>query len=287
MLASLRSSLVFSLLSVGAVSALATGCSGGDFNVSNTTGDAGTAGGDTGASGGDTGASADADGVPTADTGAANEGGSVDGAGTADVSSGDALIGGEVRPLDAGCAAPEPTLACVAPVGPYYEQYNYYGGSWLTPRLGLKGAIAISYELKEDGRHEKLILRLRTIEVNAAGQTGRLTLTAFRTPCPGHHVPLGKASIMQVNVAADGYDYPFYFNTAETELPSFPQGTRLTFVLTSDSTRYAFDLSGNPTPPDAPPQGMQWFHRADTASGGWIQGVGIASARPWMRDCLP
>ena len=103
-------------------------------------------------------------------------------------------------------------------------------------------AYAVSYKLAADGRHDLLRLRLRTIDVNAAGTTGSLKLAAFLMRCPGHFEPLGKAVTIPVLAVPAGEDFVFEFKDSNSLMPAYPLGTRLVFVLTSDSGRSSRSL---------------------------------------------
>jgi hypothetical protein len=178
------------------------------------------------------------------------------------------------------CNTALPPLACATPGSNYAAQFQHNGDTALAHLVDHNTSHAISYVTARAGRHEKMILRLRRGS-GAGPNVGTVTLTAFYTPCPGVHVPLGKSRSFPAN-NVDG-DVSFYFNDTATFLPLFPAGTRLTFVLTTDSTLYSFELLGNATNADAPPS-LQWFVKK--GSGAWESASPAApAAQAWLRDC--
>jgi len=223
-------------------------------------------------------------GSPTSsvDSGAAQDdvGGVPDDAGTEGT---DADAGGNVDSAPV-CETAAPPLACAAPSTDYSPQFQYPGGtSPIGPRIDTQHSHAISYVTDRSGRHEKMILRIRRIATGTiAGAAGRLTLTAYRTPCPGVHIPLGRSRSHAAETLYDG-DVSFYFNDEYTMLPLFPAGTRLTFVLSTDSTAFAFELVGNPAPTDAPGS-LKWYVKKE--GGAWnVPAPALPNAQAWLRYC--
>lgn len=193
---------------------------------------------------------------------------------------------GAADPTDTGptepvCDVKAPSLACATPGSNYSPQFQYAGVSELTPLVDNHTSHAISYVTARDGRHEKMILRLRRVALTGS-TVGRLTLTAYRTPCAGVHVPLGKSRSFDAAAINDG-DISFYFNDDATLLPLYPAGTRLTFVLSTDSTAYAFQLIGNESAEGAPAS-LEWYVKKD--DGPWsAPSPARPSAQAWLRDC--
>lgn len=264
---------VRSLLSV--LPCLAVACSGGDFQL----GAGDPAGGDAGASD-DT--AAVVDGATGSDAAVDEDGG---GTSEASVPPADADTA-DSRPAETTppCDTTAPATACDAD-GNYASEFNHYGGpGWLGPRIDGETSHAISYVTSRAGRHEKLILRVRRVATGTGTHAGHLTLAAYRTPCPGVHVPLGKAVVRPAADGADEQEIPFYFTAPETYLPTFPAGTRLTFVLSTDSTAYTFELAGNPMGGGAAPGGLQWFVKKGL--GPWTTpSSAVPNASPWIRGC--
>jgi hypothetical protein len=179
------------------------------------------------------------------------------------------------------CNTTMPAPACTAPGSEYAPQIQYGASSDLTPLVDHNTSHAISYVTERAGRHEKMILMLRRLPAGGA-TPGRLTLTAYYTPCAGVHVPLGKSRSFDAANVYDG-NVSFYFNDDPTFLPLLPAGTRLTFVLSTDSTAYNFQLVGSPTGA-TPPSGLQWWVRKGT--GSWERpGPALPSVQAWLRYC--
>jgi hypothetical protein len=192
--------------------------------------------------------------------------------------------GREVGAVDAGpaCDTTAPAVACSEPTSDYAPQFQYAASNAIGPLVDGEHVHAFSYVTARAGRHEKLILNLGRV-ASTGSIVGRLTLTAYRTPCPGVHIPLGKSRSFSADAISNG-DQAFYFNETANLLPAFPAGTRLTFILSTDSTAFAFEVRGNSTGGGAPAT-LDWQVKKGAAGPWTTPPTAKPTAQAWLRHC--
>ena len=248
--------------------ALSSACSTANFSVA--------ADPDGGGGAGDTGAVVDTGAVPPVD-------GAVPDAGPGAIEGGTTDAGAVV---DSGppCEPKVPDISCSSS-GAYVLNYDLSpSGPSLAPRLTHSVSHAVSFTLTKAGRIEKIGFKLARND-NGAGTDGDVTVTAGLIVCKDTILPLGK----HVKKSADvPYDTTFYFNPSVAPgvpyLPYLPAGARLVFQIETTSTRYEWDLRGQPLPASNP-MGFTWATKTGTAPWTLPSASQIAATMTYIREC--